>query len=271
MLIDGEKWACEACVRGHRVSTCKHHDRPLIRINRKGRPFSTCSICNCTPCNSPDEHNRLKREAELRAQAQNRASGRHARPNPPTLLPLAPRPTSSSPPSSATQSSSRPGFSRGSHSSDAAALAPAPRARGAAAAVRGRGAPPGAPHHRTTSHHSTPKMGSSAPRSSQYQHQHQHHHSQYAPQPVPAQYGGNLSPLNMPLGSFSPPLCSISDIPSSMSMVNPFDHPYGDPSLLDGSGGAAAFPSLEDFDLAIHEDMMQEEWRWFSDDPDHLR
>ncbi|OJJ58151.1 hypothetical protein ASPSYDRAFT_119501, partial [Aspergillus sydowii CBS 593.65] len=60
MLIDGEKWACEACVRGHRVSTCKHHDRPLIRINRKGRPFSTCSICNCTPCNLPEEHNKLK-------------------------------------------------------------------------------------------------------------------------------------------------------------------------------------------------------------------
>jgi hypothetical protein len=25
MLIDGEKWACEACVRGHRVSNCQHH------------------------------------------------------------------------------------------------------------------------------------------------------------------------------------------------------------------------------------------------------
>ena len=24
MLIDGEKYACEACVRGHRVSTCQH-------------------------------------------------------------------------------------------------------------------------------------------------------------------------------------------------------------------------------------------------------
>ncbi|KAL4964849.1 putative Cu-dependent DNA-binding protein [Aspergillus stella-maris] len=78
MLIDGEKWACEACVRGHRVSTCKHHDRPLTRINRKGRPYSTCSICNCTPCSSPEEHTKLKREAELRAQAQNvRASPLH--------------------------------------------------------------------------------------------------------------------------------------------------------------------------------------------------
>nr|XP_003188802.1 hypothetical protein ANI_1_166174 [Aspergillus niger CBS 513.88] len=60
MLIDGEKWACEACVRGHRVTTCKHNDRPLIRINRKGRPFATCSICNCTPCESPEEHAKLK-------------------------------------------------------------------------------------------------------------------------------------------------------------------------------------------------------------------
>ncbi|EAW11750.1 putative Cu-dependent DNA-binding protein [Aspergillus clavatus NRRL 1] len=61
MLIDGEKWACEACVRGHRVTTCKHHDRPLIRINRKGRPFSTCSVCNCTPCQAPEEHTKLRR------------------------------------------------------------------------------------------------------------------------------------------------------------------------------------------------------------------
>lgn len=82
MLIDGQKWACEACIRGHRVTSCKHHgidtkrtssetkltviDRPLIRIKRKGRPFATCTICNCTPCTSPTEHTRLKREAELK-------------------------------------------------------------------------------------------------------------------------------------------------------------------------------------------------------------
>ncbi|PYH89492.1 copper-fist-domain-containing protein [Aspergillus ellipticus CBS 707.79] len=69
MLIDGEKWACEACVRGHRVTTCKHHDRPLIRINRKGRPFATCPICSRTPCASPDAHNKLKREAAEAAAA----------------------------------------------------------------------------------------------------------------------------------------------------------------------------------------------------------
>ncbi|KAK0743758.1 hypothetical protein B0T18DRAFT_330488 [Schizothecium vesticola] len=45
MLIDGEKWACEACVRGHRVSNCQHHDRPLQHINKKGRPVSQCQHC----------------------------------------------------------------------------------------------------------------------------------------------------------------------------------------------------------------------------------
>lgn len=77
MLIDGEKYACEACVRGHRVSNCQHAgkcsmtgsatkivphsvsaratvkamltasdtDRPLTHINKKGRPVSQCTHC----------------------------------------------------------------------------------------------------------------------------------------------------------------------------------------------------------------------------------
>lgn len=64
MIIDGEKWACEACVRGHRVSSCHHSgmffllcllvssslrliatDRPLTHINKKGRPVSQCAHC----------------------------------------------------------------------------------------------------------------------------------------------------------------------------------------------------------------------------------
>jgi hypothetical protein len=35
MLIKGEKYACEACVRSHRVSNCQHFDRPLQHINKK--------------------------------------------------------------------------------------------------------------------------------------------------------------------------------------------------------------------------------------------
>ncbi|EAS35916.3 uncharacterized protein CIMG_01270 [Coccidioides immitis RS] len=45
MLINGEKYACDACIRGHRVSSCQHHDRPLSHINRKGRPVSQCPHC----------------------------------------------------------------------------------------------------------------------------------------------------------------------------------------------------------------------------------
>ncbi|KAF7511238.1 hypothetical protein GJ744_005135 [Endocarpon pusillum] len=45
MLIKGEKYACDACVRGHRVSSCTHTDRPLIHINKKGRPVSQCPHC----------------------------------------------------------------------------------------------------------------------------------------------------------------------------------------------------------------------------------
>ncbi|KAL3476897.1 copper fist DNA binding domain-containing protein [Aspergillus californicus] len=251
MLIDGEKWACEACVRGHRVSTCKHHDRPLIRINRKGRPFSTCSICNCTPCSSPDEHNRLKREAELKSESQNRASGRHIRSNSAAFLPIAPRPVESL----------REGYSRGSRSSD---IAPAPASRGGTV-IRDRRAPQGAPQgaprgaHRDHSD-TTARSRSSAVRSPQHQ-----HHQEYASHGS-SHYGG-LSPPGMPFGSFSPPLCSTSGMPVSMSMMSPFDHTYGDPSLMDGSGGAAAFPSLEDFDLdGLQDDSMQEDWRWFADD-----
>ncbi|RAH40076.1 putative Cu-dependent DNA-binding protein [Aspergillus brunneoviolaceus CBS 621.78] len=44
-------------------------DRPLIHINRKGRPFATCSVCNCTPCEAPEDHAKLKREADARCQA----------------------------------------------------------------------------------------------------------------------------------------------------------------------------------------------------------
>ncbi|PTB69128.1 copper fist DNA-binding domain-containing protein [Trichoderma citrinoviride] len=45
MLIDGEKFACDACVRGHRVSNCQHSTRPLQHINKKGRPVSQCAHC----------------------------------------------------------------------------------------------------------------------------------------------------------------------------------------------------------------------------------
>lgn len=47
MLIKGEKWACEACVRGHRVSNCQHADRPLQHINKKVRDDALISMAVC--------------------------------------------------------------------------------------------------------------------------------------------------------------------------------------------------------------------------------
>ncbi|KAJ1974313.1 copper-binding transcription factor [Dimargaris verticillata] len=45
VYIDGQKFACEKCIKGHRASTCNHHDRSLIPIRRKGRPVSQCATC----------------------------------------------------------------------------------------------------------------------------------------------------------------------------------------------------------------------------------
>ncbi|WEW58208.1 transcriptional activator haa1 [Emydomyces testavorans] len=33
MLINGEKYACDACIRGHRVSSCQHHEKVVLYLN----------------------------------------------------------------------------------------------------------------------------------------------------------------------------------------------------------------------------------------------
>src|ERR1700733_13571948 len=35
----------ESCIKGHRSSSCKHSDRPLFEIKKKGRPVSQCEKC----------------------------------------------------------------------------------------------------------------------------------------------------------------------------------------------------------------------------------
>lgn len=39
ILIDGVKYSCLECVRGHRSSLCRHHMRPLLQVRSKGRPL----------------------------------------------------------------------------------------------------------------------------------------------------------------------------------------------------------------------------------------
>ncbi|KAJ7691591.1 copper fist DNA binding domain-containing protein [Mycena rosella] len=45
VLISSKKYACETCIKGHRSSTCKHTDRPLFEIKKKGRPVTQCEHC----------------------------------------------------------------------------------------------------------------------------------------------------------------------------------------------------------------------------------
>ncbi|KZV74752.1 copper-fist-domain-containing protein [Peniophora sp. CONT] len=45
VFINDKKFACEACIKGHRSSSCGHSDRPLYEIKKKGRPVSQCMNC----------------------------------------------------------------------------------------------------------------------------------------------------------------------------------------------------------------------------------
>lgn len=45
VVINGVKYACETCIRGHRAAQCTHTDGPLQMIRRKGRPSTTCGHC----------------------------------------------------------------------------------------------------------------------------------------------------------------------------------------------------------------------------------
>ncbi|KAI9268726.1 copper fist DNA binding domain-containing protein [Sporodiniella umbellata] len=45
MYINGLKYACSTCIKGHRSSSCSHVDRPLFEIRKKGRPASQCKHC----------------------------------------------------------------------------------------------------------------------------------------------------------------------------------------------------------------------------------
>ncbi|ODV91285.1 hypothetical protein CANCADRAFT_44889 [Tortispora caseinolytica NRRL Y-17796] len=41
ILVEGEKYACMRCIRGHRSSSCNHSRRPLLQVRRRGRPVAS--------------------------------------------------------------------------------------------------------------------------------------------------------------------------------------------------------------------------------------
>ncbi|RAH78753.1 copper-fist-domain-containing protein [Aspergillus japonicus CBS 114.51] len=250
MLIDGEKWACEACVRGHRVTTCKHHDRPLIHINRKGRPFATCSVCNCTPCEAPEEHAKLKREVDAKCQASKRAAGRSPRSTSVgSLKPIAPRPAPSS-----------TGGCDGCSSGAAAAAAAA-----AAGIRRESHSPPTGDHRpRSTISASPPPP----PQSQLYQQQlqtqgHGHGLIPDTPGDSPLYLPGPASAAYPP----SPTYCTIGDgMPGALSMVNPLDFEGGVGVSFADSASTAIY-ALEDLDVSsLPVEVFQGDWSWLADE-----
>ncbi|KAE9380348.1 copper-fist-domain-containing protein [Stipitochalara longipes BDJ] len=50
-LINGCKYSCEPCIRGHRATSCAHTDRILLEVRKPGRPLESCghefATCNC--------------------------------------------------------------------------------------------------------------------------------------------------------------------------------------------------------------------------------
>ncbi|KAI0705648.1 hypothetical protein C8Q76DRAFT_175176 [Earliella scabrosa] len=45
VFVGDKKYACETCIKGHRSSSCKHTDRSLFEIKKKGRPVTQCEHC----------------------------------------------------------------------------------------------------------------------------------------------------------------------------------------------------------------------------------
>ncbi|EAL87217.2 Cu-dependent DNA-binding protein, putative [Aspergillus fumigatus Af293] len=256
MLIDGEKWACEACVRGHRVTTCKHNGTYSsilsLSFSKKGRPFSTCSVCNCTPCQAPEEHTKLRREAESNA-----------------FQPIAPRPS---------LDSATPTNPAASHAAISPPLGSRPSAAGAVPAR------PGLSPRPRSSTETDPQLGMSqspgyTSGDSYAQRPPQAHpgaRSTTPALPVPLPVFTTTAPTShFPLtcGSFATPaLASVADTPASMTLMHGDAH-GAEFLFADGNGyaGDGVF-SLDDLDVGVgvgEGAMMPPEWGdhfWLGDD-----
>ncbi|KAG5983556.1 hypothetical protein E4U55_007891 [Claviceps digitariae] len=50
-LINGQKMACEPCIRGHRSTKCTHaNERLMVPVRKPGRPLSSCPHPSSRPC-----------------------------------------------------------------------------------------------------------------------------------------------------------------------------------------------------------------------------
>lgn len=52
ILYENEKYSCVKCIRGHRSTSCKHIDRVLIKVNKRGRRNLERQSSTNFPCSS---------------------------------------------------------------------------------------------------------------------------------------------------------------------------------------------------------------------------
>ncbi|CAO3569831.1 unnamed protein product [Mortierella alpina] len=45
VFVNGQKFACATCIKGHWSTSCNHGERPLHEIKKKGRPSTQCMHC----------------------------------------------------------------------------------------------------------------------------------------------------------------------------------------------------------------------------------
>ncbi|KAK4051485.1 copper-binding transcription factor [Microbotryomycetes sp. JL221] len=45
VFVEGVKFSCQPCIKGHRSANCVHPDRPLFEVKKKGRPKTQCLRC----------------------------------------------------------------------------------------------------------------------------------------------------------------------------------------------------------------------------------
>ncbi|KAI8373769.1 copper fist DNA binding domain-containing protein [Blakeslea trispora] len=70
ITVNGVRYACASCIRGHRVKNCVHQDRELIALSKRGRRLTQCNHCRdlrktnnshikctCATSNSPNPIN----------------------------------------------------------------------------------------------------------------------------------------------------------------------------------------------------------------------
>ncbi|KAG4305486.1 hypothetical protein PORY_001042 [Pneumocystis oryctolagi] len=77
VYINGIKYACSSCIRGHRSSVCDHENRELFEIKRKGRPVSQCMQVPSTnskrpfrvKCSCQERVNKINMSSDLQKMA----------------------------------------------------------------------------------------------------------------------------------------------------------------------------------------------------------